>query len=105
MNRRFCLLLCVLILILGSTEICSIFARAAATAKIAFTSTRDGDSEVYVVNPDGNQQMNLTQHPVPKGKGFDGKIAKVLARSTSTLIIYNNMGNHQTKIERKALQA
>ena len=39
------------------------FARAPTTAKIAFTSTRNGNSEIYIMNPDGSQQKNLTEHP------------------------------------------
>jgi TolB protein len=30
---------------------------------IAFTSTRDGNSEIYMMNADGSDQRNLTQHP------------------------------------------
>ena len=63
MKFRFCFLLFVLTLILSSTQVCTVFARSSATAKIAFTSTRDGNSEVYIMNPDGSKQVNLTQHP------------------------------------------
>ena len=62
MKRRFCFFLCVSILIVSSTQIRSTFARGPVTEKIAFTSTRDGNSEVYIMNPDGSQQMNLTWH-------------------------------------------
>ncbi|HET9436987.1 MAG TPA: hypothetical protein VFO64_02210 [Gaiellaceae bacterium] len=31
--------------------------------KIAFTTSRDGNQEIYVMNPDGSDQTNLTQHP------------------------------------------
>lgn len=31
--------------------------------KIAFVSTRDGNSEIYIMNPDGTEQENLTNHP------------------------------------------
>ena len=41
----------------------TVFAKAPATAKIVFTSNRDGNSEIYIMNPDGSQQVNLTQHP------------------------------------------
>lgn len=42
--------------------ICSVLATAPTTAKILFTSTRDGNQEVYIMNPDGSEQVNLTQH-------------------------------------------
>lgn len=31
--------------------------------KIAFTSDRDGNREIYIMNPDGTEQTNLTNHP------------------------------------------
>ena len=39
--------------------------RAAAPQdeKIAFVSKRDGNAEIYIMNPDGSEQVNLTQHP------------------------------------------
>ena len=40
-----------------------LFAKAPTTSKILFTSTRDGNYEVYIMNPDGTEQVNLTQHP------------------------------------------
>ena len=39
-----------------------LFAKAPTTPKILFTSTRDGNYEVYIMNPDGSKQVNLTQH-------------------------------------------
>ena len=39
-----------------------VFAKAPTTPKIVFTSTRDGNRDVYIMNPDGTEQMNLTQH-------------------------------------------
>ncbi len=32
-------------------------------AKIAFTSRRDGNEEIYMMSPDGSNQTNLTNHP------------------------------------------
>ena len=40
-----------------------LFAKAPTTPKILFTSARDGNREVYIMNPDGSEQINLTQHP------------------------------------------
>ena len=37
-------------------------AKAPTTAKIAFTSTRDGKTEIYIMNPDGTVPVNVSQH-------------------------------------------
>ena len=39
-----------------------IWAQAPTTAKIAFSSNRDGNWEIYLMNPDGSQQKRLTQN-------------------------------------------
>ena len=39
------------------------FAEVPTTPKILFTSARDGNREIYMMNPDGSEQVNLTQHP------------------------------------------
>ena len=31
--------------------------------KIVFASFRDGNREIYLMNPDGSQQVNITNHP------------------------------------------
>ena len=57
LRRIFCLLslmLCV--------NVCPVFAKAPLIPKILFTSLRDGNREVYIMNPDGTEQINLTQH-------------------------------------------
>ena len=41
-------------------------ARAPKTEKIAFSSYRDGMLDIYIMNPDGSDQVNLTRH-----KAFD----------------------------------
>ena len=43
----------------GST---AVWAKAPETAKIVFMSKRDGNAEIYIMNPDGSEQVNLTQH-------------------------------------------
>ena len=42
--------------------VCPLFAKAPTTPKILFTSLRDGNNEVYIMNPDGSEQVNLTRH-------------------------------------------
>ena len=44
-------------------SICRVFGEAPTTPKILFSSSRDGNWEVYMMNPDGSEQVNLTQHP------------------------------------------
>ena len=51
------------ILLVLNVCIYPLFAKAPTTPKILFTSTRDGGQrEVYIMNPDGSEQVNLTQH-------------------------------------------
>ena len=57
------LVFCILSLMLLCASVCSVFAKAPTTPKILFTSTRDGNREVYSMNPDGSEQVRLTQHP------------------------------------------
>ncbi len=48
-----------LLMFSGST---AVWAKAPETAKITFMSKRDGNAEIYIMNPDGSEQVNLTQH-------------------------------------------
>ena len=59
--RFFALFCCISFLLFYSSLTTS--AKAPFTAKIVFASNRDGNSEIYVMNPDGSQQINLTKHP------------------------------------------
>ena len=52
-----------IVLVLMCESIFQVFAKPPATPKILFTSKRDGNREVYMMNPDGSEQVNLTQHP------------------------------------------
>ena len=51
------------LILLMCVGMCQVFAEAPTTPKILFSSTRDGNWEVYMMNPDGSDQVNLTQHP------------------------------------------
>ena len=51
------------ILLVLNGSVSPLFAKAPTTPKILFTSTRDGGQrEVYIMNPDGSEQVRLTQH-------------------------------------------
>ena len=60
---RFVLIFSLILLMLMCVGVCQVFAKAPTTPKILFTSARDGNREVYMMNPDGSEQVNLTQHP------------------------------------------
>ena len=42
--------------------LCSVSAKPLTTEKIVFSSYRNGNSEIYMMNPDGSQQVRLTNH-------------------------------------------
>ena len=63
MNRSCLALFLELSLILLCEAMCPVLANAPATAKIVFSSTVDGNAEIYMMNPDGSQRMRLTNHP------------------------------------------
>ena len=44
------------------TPLSAVLAKIPETAKIVFASRRDGNFEIYIMNPDGSDQINLTQH-------------------------------------------
>ena len=46
-----------------NTGVSPLFAQAPTTPKILFTSAQDGNREIYIMNPDGSEQVNLTKHP------------------------------------------
>ena len=58
------LLVCLMVnLLMLNVSISPLFAKAPTTPKILFTSVREGNYEVYIMNADGSHQVNLTQNP------------------------------------------
>jgi Tol biopolymer transport system component len=57
------LIFTIFILFVLNVNVCPLFAEAPTTPKILFTSSRDGNSDIYIMNPDGSEQVNLTKHP------------------------------------------
>lgn len=51
-----------LILILVCSSVSHIWAQAPETPKIAFASSREGNLDIYVMNPDGTQPVKITNH-------------------------------------------
>ncbi|MDE0505291.1 MAG: hypothetical protein OXI86_14540, partial [Candidatus Poribacteria bacterium] len=57
------MLLAALCICLTSEELWLKNAPASYTGRIVFTSVRDGNAEIYVMDADGGNQENLTNHP------------------------------------------
>ena len=51
-----------LLLLLG-TPIQGVSSASAAPGKIAFTSSQNGEQEIYIMNPDGSDQRNISNDP------------------------------------------
>lgn len=62
MKNKSLFILSVFTIAMLYVRVCSVFAVAPATEKIVFTSNRDGNPEIYIMNPDGSGQVNLTHH-------------------------------------------
>ena len=45
-----------------SASVCSVFAKAPDTPKIIFGTYRDGNRELYLMNLDGSEPVNITNH-------------------------------------------
>lgn len=60
-KRQFSVFIILILLVLhiGSSPL---LAEAPTMPKILFTSFRDGNYEVYIMNPDGSEKVNLTRH-------------------------------------------
>jgi Tol biopolymer transport system component len=76
-------------------------------SKIAFTSSRDGDSEIYVMNPDGSDQTNLTNNAArdeePAWSPDGSKIAFASDRDGNyEVYVMNADGSSQTNLTNNA---
>ena len=60
MRTRFFVLLCCISFLLFNSGT-PVWAKAPSTAKIVFTSNRDGRWDIWTMNPDGSAPMNLTR--------------------------------------------
>ena len=63
MKTTYLFIFSIFTLLVLTLSISPLFAQAPTTPKILFTSARDGNSEIYIMNPDGSEQVRLTQHP------------------------------------------
>ena len=59
-NLLVCAIVSLLVLNVSTSPL---FAKPPTTSKILFTSVQHGNYDVFIMNPDGSGQVNLTQHP------------------------------------------
>ena len=62
MRNKRVFVLCVLSVVMLYASVCSVLAKAPDTPKIVFASFRDGNVDIYLMNPDGTQQVKITNH-------------------------------------------
>ena len=84
-----------------------ISAQAPATAKIAFSSNRDGNWEIYLMNPDGSQQKRLTQNSARDSSPVwspDGEQILFVSNrdGVSDLYVMDADGEHVRRVFRKS---
>ena len=63
MKIRNLLVFAIATLLMLNVSVSPLLAKAPTTPKIVFASFRDGNREIYLMNPDGSQQVNITNHP------------------------------------------
>jgi dipeptidyl aminopeptidase/acylaminoacyl peptidase len=96
-----------LVLIAGAVTVYAAF--PGTNGKIAFDSQRDGNLEVYVMNPDGSGQTNLTNNPAQDGytswSPSGTEIAFMSDRDGNPEIyVMNTDGSGQTNLSNNAAQ-
>ncbi|MDQ3489756.1 MAG: PxKF domain-containing protein [Acidobacteriota bacterium] len=80
---------------------------AAAQGKIAFTSNRDGNKEIYVMNPDGTSQTRLTNNSTSDdGPAFSPDGSKIAFQAVrdgdAEIYVMNADGSAQTNLTNHA---
>ena len=79
-----------LFIVLSSGELWLRQGFAAQNSQIVFTSSRDGNPEIYVMDADGKNQRRLTHHPADDGLPSWSPDGQKIAFSS-----YRNGGNIQ----------
>lgn len=62
MKQSTFVLFCLFGFLLLRMNVYCVFAQAPATAKIIFNTYRDGNREIFLMNPDDSEQVNMTNH-------------------------------------------
>lgn len=62
MKHKYFFLLFLLSVALLDIDVYEVWAEAPATAKIVYSSWRDGNMDIFTMNPDGSEEVQLTRH-------------------------------------------
>ena len=105
---RFFLFFGVSLVVLSS--VIPVSAEARTGAKIVFASNRDGNSEIYIMNPDGSEQVNLTRHrahdfsPVWSPTGKQILFSSERGGKTTDIYVMDADGNDARRVFRKRVE-
>ena len=80
----------------------------ANAGKIVFASTRDGNGEIYVMDADGTNQINLSNHPQNDGEPSDSPDLSKIAFETTRdgnleIYVMNADGTNQIRLTNNAV--
>ena len=63
MKLKQLFLFCIFLVVVLCANIYVVFAKPPDAAKIVFGANREGNRDIYLMNIDGNEQINITKHP------------------------------------------
>lgn len=86
MQRKYLFLFLIVPLVSLLVGIFPVFAKAPSTAKIVFGANRGQDRDIYLMNPDGTQQVNITNHPADD-------ISPVFSQTGEQILFASDRGN------------
>ena len=111
MKKKLPFVLAISILFVLNASISPLFGQAPTTPKILFTSARDGNREVYIMNPDGSEQVRLTKHPgndlqaVWSPTGEQILFVSDRSRSIRDLYLMNPDGSNVQRVFKRKIEA
>ena len=101
-----------ILLMLMFGGVCCVFGETPTTPKILFSSSRDGNYEVYMMNPDGSEQVNLTQHPADDREAVWSPTGEQIlfvsdrgAKRVEDLYLMNPDGSNVRRVFKKKIRA
>lgn len=85
-KKRYQIIFLVVILLCLFVGIFTVLAKTLTGVKIAFSANRTDNRDIYLMNPNGTQQINITNHPADD-------IAPVFSPTGDQILFASNRGN------------